>query len=243
MAAPGAKCGASFIVSALSPQAPPLSLLKQVIETLNCSDVRCQNVHDPNPAQDEPTATSNSYLPGSVLQNAVPIILDPTHFFAHNENPGEYLALYNDRVSTDSETAMGLANLLTNGTHVVGHPNIVEAISHTTEMNTNADRQSESLIDESSSLTNSVQPVSASGSHSRHRYNYNCVWSMWNSELVRIVLALLGGIDVDPQAAPAPTALKRAYASILLHQRVATSNAHNGSLSTTLELNLSSHFE
>lgn len=223
-------------------------------QTLNCSDVHCQNVHDPNPAQDELSVTSNFYLPGSMLQNTGPIILGPTHFFVHSENSDGYVALYDNRVRVDPDTAISLTSILANGTDVVVVPNVIEANSHTTDTDTNANRQSESLLEDSSSLTNSSQPaVSAPGSHARRRYNYNCV--VCNQPYDRaqrardcanrdrgltphacsgqcgivnwFVLCLHFPADPDLHAAPAPTALKRSYASILLHQRIVTSNAHN----------------
>lgn len=79
--------------------------------------------------------------------------------------------------------AISLADLLASGPYVFGHPNRVETITPIPEIIfdanfiANAHRQLDSLAEDTSPSTNSIQMTpSTSGSHARRRYNnYHCV--------------------------------------------------------------------
>ncbi|KIM25569.1 hypothetical protein M408DRAFT_208513 [Serendipita vermifera MAFF 305830] len=71
--------------------------------------------------------------------------------------------------------AISLTGLLANGTDAIKHPHAIETVHSSPGISTSADLQSESLVEGSSTSTNSVQPTPpASGSYGCRRYNYNC---------------------------------------------------------------------
>ncbi|KIM30280.1 hypothetical protein M408DRAFT_328318 [Serendipita vermifera MAFF 305830] len=140
------------------------------------------------------TVVSDSYPPHVVRDSAGLAVPGPTFFFpyvpCHDvaiDGDGLYscqecLALYHDFVRTDPEMAISLEDLRTNGMDVIGHPSSVEATLPAIDMSTdtspltNEDRQSESLVEETSPSTNSTSPTPIiSGSHAHRRYNYQCV--------------------------------------------------------------------
>lgn len=114
-----------------------------------------------------------------MLQSAGSVIPNPTLFFSyafHNDENlddcTECLSLYHDLVRTDPEMAINLTDLLESGPGAVGQTDTAEAVPPIT----NANRQSNSLAEETSPSTNFASPTPpVDGPHDRRRYNYYCV--------------------------------------------------------------------
>lgn len=143
--------------------------------------------------------------------------------------------------------AISLADLLASGPYVFGHPNRVETITPIPEIIfdanfiANAHRQLDSLAEDTSPSTNSIQMTpSTSGSHARRRYNnYHCVVcsrpydraerarDCANRDKGLTPHTFSGGTGLDKWVAPKPTALGHSYVCTLFHQRIVTSNAQN----------------